>query len=125
IFYSGTGTDPEDGVLPPKAFTWQVDFHHETHLHPFIPPTTGARSGSFTIPVTGETSPVVWYRILLTVQDSSGATQITYRDVLPFTSTFRLATSPPGLQLTLDGQPVKTPLSVTGVVGILRALGAV
>ena len=54
INYAGTGTDPEDGTLPPSAFTWQVDFHHDTHVHPFIPATTGAKSGSFTIPTTGK-----------------------------------------------------------------------
>ena len=31
ISYSGTGTDAEDGTLPASAFTWQVDFHHDTH----------------------------------------------------------------------------------------------
>ena len=41
INYAGTGTDPEDGTLPASAFTWQVDFHHDTHSHPFIPPTSG------------------------------------------------------------------------------------
>src|SRR6185295_9436374 len=50
INYSGTGTDPEDGALPASAFTWQVDFHHDTHVHPFIQATTGSKSGSFTIP---------------------------------------------------------------------------
>ncbi|HKR02005.1 MAG TPA: PQQ-dependent sugar dehydrogenase, partial [Pyrinomonadaceae bacterium] len=42
VNYSGTGTDPETGSLPASAFTWQVDFHHDTHVHPFIPATSGA-----------------------------------------------------------------------------------
>jgi len=29
IAYAGTATDNEDGTLPPSAFTWQVDFHHD------------------------------------------------------------------------------------------------
>ena len=37
IGYAGTGIDPEDGALPPSAFTWQIDFHHDTHSHPFLP----------------------------------------------------------------------------------------
>ena len=41
ITYSGTATDPEDGTLPASAFTWRVDFHHDTHTHPFIAPTSG------------------------------------------------------------------------------------
>jgi glucose/arabinose dehydrogenase len=47
IYYSGTGTDPEDGTLPASAFEWEVVFHHDTHTHPFIAPTAGAKSGTF------------------------------------------------------------------------------
>jgi glucose/arabinose dehydrogenase len=125
IAYSGTGTDPEDGTLPPSAFTWQVDFHHDTHLHPFVPATSGTTGGSFTIPRVGETSANVWYRILLTVRDSGGLTSTTFVDVVPRKVTLSLATSPSGLQLTLDGQPAATPFSVQGVVGITRTLGVV
>ena len=35
-----------------------------------------------------------------------------------------LASSPSGLSLTLDGQPVVAPFTFTGVVGIQRSLGA-
>jgi glucose/arabinose dehydrogenase len=125
INYSGTGTDPEDGTLPPGAFTWQVDFHHDTHTHPFVPATSGSTGGSFTIPRTGETSANVWYRIHLTVRDSGGLTHSTFVDVVPRKVTLTLAASPSGLQVTLDGQPVVTPHSVQGVVGILRTLGVV
>ncbi|HEY0512412.1 MAG TPA: PA14 domain-containing protein [Thermoanaerobaculia bacterium] len=123
--YSGAGTDAEDGNLPPSAFTWQVDFHHDTHIHPFIPATSGVTGGSFTIPTAGETSANVWYRILLTVRDSGGLTSSTYVDVVPRKVNLSLATNPSGLQVTLDGQPVTAPSSVQGVVGITRALGVV
>jgi hypothetical protein len=125
INYSGTGTDTQDGTLPASAFTWRVDFHHDTHIHPFIPDTSGARSGSFRIPTTGETSANVWYRVHLTVRDSGGLTNEVVRDVNPRTVTLSLATNPTGLQVTLDGQPMTTPLNVTGVVGIERSLGVV
>jgi glucose/arabinose dehydrogenase len=124
INYSGTGTDPEDGTVPASRFTWQVDFHHDTHTHPFVPPTSGAAGGSFVIPTTGETAANVWYRIHLTVRDAGGLTHSTFSDVVPRKSTFTLATSPAGLQLTLDGQPLVAPQSVQGVVGIQRTLGA-
>jgi glucose/arabinose dehydrogenase len=124
INYSGTATDPEDGALPGSAFTWRVDFHHDAHIHPFMASTSGATSGSFTIPNTGHTETNVWYRIYLTVQDSDGLTHTTQRDVLPRTVRLTLATNPAGLQLTLDGQPVTTPHSFDSVVGILRELDA-
>ena len=124
ITYSGTGSDPETGSLPASAFTWRVDFHHDTHTHPFVAPTSGATGGTFTIPTTGETSANVWYRIYLTVSDSAGLTHTTQRDVLPRKVQLTLATSPAALQLRLDGQPVNTPTTFEAVVGIERTLGA-
>jgi glucose/arabinose dehydrogenase len=124
ISYSGTGSDPDEGALPASAFTWQVDFHHDTHTHPFIAPTTGASSGTFTIPTTGETAANVWYRIYLTVRDSGGLTHTTQRDVQPRTVQLTMASSPAGLPLLRDGQPVTTPTTFAAVVGIVRALGA-
>jgi glucose/arabinose dehydrogenase len=125
IQYSGTGTDAEDGTLPASAFTWEIVFHHETHTHPFIGPVSGAKSGSFVIPTLGETSADVWYRIHLTVRDSGGLTDTTFVDVVPRTSALTLATSPAGLQVTLDAQPTATPISVSSVVGMSRTLGVV
>jgi glucose/arabinose dehydrogenase len=123
ITYTGTATDPEDGTLSGAAFTWRVDFHHDTHTHPFIPPTTGA-SGSFNIPATGETSVNVWYRIYLTVQDSGGLTHTSHRDIVPRTVRVTLATNPAGLALKLEGQPVTAPFSFDSVVGMVRDLEA-
>ncbi|MET0167943.1 MAG: PQQ-dependent sugar dehydrogenase, partial [Vicinamibacterales bacterium] len=125
IAYSGSATDPEDGTLPASAFTWRVDFHHDTHVHPFAPSTSGVRNGSFTVPTSGETSANVWYRLVLTVRDSAGLTQTTFRDVLPRKVRVTLATKPAGLQVRLDGQPVATPFSFDAVVGITRMLEAV
>jgi len=125
INYAGTGNDAEDGVLPASAFTWSVDFHHEDHIHPFILPVTGSKSGSFTIPSSGETSPDVFYRINLTVRDSAGLTRTVSRDIQPLKSTLTLATNATGLQIKLDGQPVTTPYSFVSVVGIKRRLEAV
>lgn len=124
ISYAGSATDPEDGPLPASAFSWQVDLHHDTHTHPFQPAASGSTSGSFTIPVTGETSANVWYRVHLTVRDSAGQSVTVFRDVTPQTATMQFQTLPPGLNLTLDGQPIATPALVTGVVGIQRTIAA-
>ena len=124
IQFAGTATDPEDGNLPASAFSWTIVFHHDTHTHPFLGPSNGVRSGSFTIPNEGEKAANVWYRIHLTVTDSASQTQTSFRDVRPWTAILSLATSPPGLRVSLDGQPVTTPISVTSVVGMHRTLGA-
>ena len=124
VAYAGSGSDPEDGNLPASAFTWQVDFHHASHIHPFVAPTSGSTSGSFVVPTVGHTESDVWYRIILTVRDSGGLTTTVFRDVLPRTVQLTLATSPAGLSLRLDDQPRSTPLTVTGVVGVQRTLEA-
>lgn len=124
INYAGSAGDAEDGTLPASAFTWRVDFHHDAHSHPFIPATSGATSGSFTVPTTGHTETNVWYRIFLTVRDSGGLTHTTFRDVTPRVVNLTLATNPSGLQLRLDGQPVTAPLTFGSVVGIVRGLDA-
>ncbi len=125
INYAGSASDNEDPSIPASAFTWQVDFHHDTHEHPFIQAFSGSTSSSFQIPTTGETAANVWYRIILIVRDSGGLTHTSYRDILPNTSTFTLASNPAGLQLTLDAQPATAGQSVASVVGMQRSIGVV
>lgn len=124
IAFAGSGTDPEDGARPASAFTWRVDFHHATHVHPFIANTSGIRSGTFTIPTTGETAADVWYRLYLTVTDSGGLSTTVQRDIMPRVVRLTLASSPPGLSLRLDGQPMTAPASVDSVVGVVRSIEA-
>jgi len=124
INFSGAGNDPEDGNLSAAAFTWQVDFHHDDHIHPFLQPTSGITSGSFVVPTTGETSANVFFRIHLTVSDSGGLQNSTFRDVRPRTATITLGANPTGFQLTLDAQPQTAPIVFVGVVGMIRTIGA-
>ena len=66
---AATATDVEDGTLPASAYTWNIDFLHEGHVHPGTP-ITGVTSGTFTIPTTGhDFSGNTRYRITLTVTD--------------------------------------------------------
>ena len=124
IFFSGSGNDPEEGDLPSSAFSWTIVFHHDTHMHPFLGPILDTRNDSFNVPISGETSANVFYRIHLTVTDSTGAQSSTHVDVVPNVVTLILASDPDGLQLTLDGQPVTAPYAVESVVGMIRTIGA-
>ncbi|GEM_PF-1692250 len=123
--FSGTGTDPEDGSLTAAALTWKVDFYHDAAIDPVLAATSGIGSGSFAIPNRGVTTANAWYRVTLTVKDASGLTTTTYRDVQPVKATVTLATNPAGLQMKLDGQPVTSPYTFTGVAGMIRSLEAV
>jgi len=124
VQFSGSASDPEEGVLPPSAYSWKVTFYHADHTHPFLGPIAGITGGSFEIPTTGETAPDVFYRIELTATDATGLQRTVSRDVIPVRSTITLRSEPPGLQLTLDGQPLRGREQVEGVVGIVRTLGA-
>jgi len=125
VNYSGSASDKEDGTLPASAFTWRVDFHHDSHVHPFIPPTTGSKTGTFTMPNRGEVSSNVYYYITLKVVDSVGLTSTTVRYILPRKANMTFATQPAGLKISLDGGSGRiTPFTVTGVVGIIRSIAA-
>ena len=111
-------------ICRPPHLLGKVDFHHDTHLHPFIAATTGSKTGAFSIPTRGETSSNVYYRIILTVKDSAGLTRTVTRDILPRKADMTFATTPVGLEITLDGEQRVTPFTVTGVAGIIRSIAA-
>ena len=82
VNFSGEGNDAEDGNLRPSAFTWYINFHHSQHTHPFLPPIKGVKSGSFRIPESDhDYKDKTWFRIELTVTDSSGLQKTVTRDV--------------------------------------------
>lgn len=124
ITFSGTGSDPEDGVLPPSAFKWFVNFHHDTHVHDGTP-ITGITNGTFTIPVTGETAANVWFRIKLVVTDALGLTDTTFVEIFPRKATLTFQTVPAGLQVKIDGQPKTTTLAIQSVHNVQRTIGPV
>ncbi|MES1185826.1 MAG: PA14 domain-containing protein, partial [Myxococcales bacterium] len=123
LTFAGTATDAEDGTLPASAFTWRIDLHHDQHVHPALQDTSGAKSGSWAIPSTGHTETTVFYRVTLTVKDSSGLTSSTFVDVVPVVRQITLNTVPAGLTVTLDGQPFTAPLTADSVVGVQRDIG--
>lgn len=83
VRFAGVGVDPEGGLLPASAFTWEVVFHHDAHTHPFLTPSSGMASGRFRIPRARHDPGVVWYRVRLMVTDAAGLTGVAIRDVFP------------------------------------------
>jgi glucose/arabinose dehydrogenase len=122
ISFRGTATD-EGQELPASAYSWKIDFHHNTHIHPFQE-FDGVTSGTFEIPRVGETANDVWYRVYLTVTDPSGLTHQSTQDIVPNTSAITLASNVTGVELSLDGQPHMAPYSFVGVVGAERTIEA-
>ena len=125
VYFGATATDAHDGLLSPQAYTWNVYFHHDTHFHPFLSNKTDATAGYFQVPTQGESSHNTWFRIVLAVKNSLGLTTTLTREIYPNKSIFLLKSNPPGLQITLDGQPLTAPSFITGVVGFNRTLGVI
>jgi PKD repeat protein len=124
ISFSGDATDPEDGVLPASAFTWNIDFLHEGHVHPGTP-VVGVKSGTFTIPTSGhDFSGFTRYKVTLTVTDSTGLTASTFVTIFPQKVNLSFATAPPGLTLYLDGIAKATPFVYDTVVGFNHSIDA-
>jgi hypothetical protein len=121
--FSGSGNDPEEGVLSSAAFSWTMAFHHDTHTHPFLGPIVNTTGGISRFRLQAKRRPT-FYRIHLTVTDSNGAQGNTFVDIVPNVVTLTLLTEPSDLELTLDGQPIGTPSAVDSVVGMTRTLGA-
>ncbi|WP_442483264.1 NPCBM/NEW2 domain-containing protein [Aeoliella sp. SH292] len=124
ISFSGGATDAEDGTLSAANLAWSIDFHHNVHSHPLVPPTTGITSGQITVPTVTETDDDVFYRITLTATDSAGLSTTVTRDVYPLKSDFAIQTNMPGLGGTIlvDGSSRDAPFYDTGVENVERTV---
>lgn len=119
IQFSGSGTDSSGQALPESAFTTDIVFHHDTHIHPFLGPIQ-ISSGQFTIPTTGEPDPDTYFEIQITGTDSDGLQTTESVNVIPLKVDLTFATDPPGLQILLDDIPTNTPTTLTHVIGFER-----
>jgi glucose/arabinose dehydrogenase len=124
ITFSGTATDAEDGILPASAYTWNIDFLHEGHVHPGTP-VVGVTSGTFTIPTSGhDFSGFTRYRITLTVTDSSGLQSSQFVTIFPDKVNLNFDTTPTGLTLYLDGIAHTTPFTYDTLIGFNHEIDA-
>lgn len=125
VTLTGSGTDAEDGALPPSSLSWTVLLHHDTHTHPFLGPTAG---NGLTFPAPApEDLPAAtnsWLEVVLTVTDSAGLTHTVSRDLQPRKVTLTFATVPPGLHVTVSGTSLPGPSAVTAWEGWSLAVDA-
>ena len=116
ISFSGSASDPEDGALPASSLDWRIDLLHcpsSCHAH-FVSGSSGVAAGSFTAPPHEYPSHLL---VTLTATDSFGRTASTDLQLNPRTSRLTVATSPPGLQVTLGDETAASPLTRTEIVG--------
>lgn len=115
ITLTGMATDTENGQLPDSALTWEVRQHHNTHYHPFLLPTEG---NDIELPPAPEPEDYdaatnSYLEIILTATDLDGLSDTVSIDVQPRMVLVNFETIPTGLQLSLDGTSVKTPITAT------------
>jgi glucose/arabinose dehydrogenase len=129
VSYSGTATDAEDGTIPPSRLFWTVLFVREdrpdgTGLRvSVVQSVAGVASGAF-VPAVYDTTPLAWYRVILTAADSVGNTAISFVDVHPNLVRLTFGSSVPGLILYLDGRPLTGVSTFDSVVGLPHAVFA-
>ena len=124
IAYAGEASDPDDGTLPASAFTWNIDFLHEGHVHPGTP-ITGVQSGTLAIPTSGhDFSGNTRYRITLTVTDSDGLTATRFVVVYPDKVNLTFESAPAGLTLHLDAVARTSPFVHDTLIGFSHTIEA-
>jgi PKD repeat protein len=121
VTLQATGSDPEDGVLGPAAFSWNVVLIHKQHQHPL-----GDFVGN---PVPFEAvrdhDADSFYEVTLTVTDSGGlATGLPTVTVNPETVPLRILSRPRGIVLDYGGRDVKAPKKVQAAIGFHANLSA-
>ena len=123
ITYSGSATDPEDGPLTGTSLAWNIRIQHcaalDCHVHPFLQ-DTGA-GGSFTVPDHGDG---MYFELILTATDSSGAKDTAAVEIHPQTSRITIDTVPSGLTVFYDDTIQSAPIVVDSVVGSTHTIEA-
>ena len=116
IPFTGTATDPEDGLLPPLSLRWSMFVRHcpgaVCHTHPLT--TAAGAGGTLTAPDHGADSFLV---VTLTATDSHGLTGSTSLDVHPELASITILSDPPGLQVIFGETRRLTPATFDAVVG--------
>jgi glucose/arabinose dehydrogenase len=123
ISFSGSATDPEQGVLPASALTWTLVMQHcpsDCHEHT-IQSFEGVATGSFSAPDHEYPS---YLQLRLTARDAGGLGGTDRVDLQPQTVTLSFASSPTGLQLTVGAATQAAPFGRTVIVGSANSVSA-
>ena len=120
--FFGSATDAEDGTIPGSRLTWDIRLNHDDHDHELS--TALGANGSVTVPRDIETSTNVWVTLYLTATDASGTATTVSRRVDPRIVDITLASSPNGLDVTLEGTEHRAPFTFDSVAGVRREISA-
>jgi PKD repeat protein len=107
---TGQATDFEDGALPASAFSWTAVLRHGDHTHPYAGPLPG-NDVALVAPAPEDLAAAATsaLEIELTATDSRGASHTVVRRLEPRLVAVSFATSPPGLQIEVNGLALAGP----------------
>jgi len=110
----GSASDAQDGTLPNASLSWSVLQHHNTHTHPYLPPTTG-NDLTITAPAPEDlaATETSFLEVRLTATDSSGLQVVATRVVEPRLVDVTFASVPAGRTLTVNGSSIAAPTTLT------------
>ncbi|MDG4823353.1 PQQ-dependent sugar dehydrogenase [Asanoa sp. WMMD1127] len=125
ISFGGHATDPQQGNLPASALHWQLLLEHcyaadNCHTHN-VQEWDGVASGTFTAPDHEYPS---YLELKLTATDNGGLTHTVTRRLDPRSVDLTFTSSPPGLELSVNGVLVTTPATRTVLAGSTNAISA-
>jgi glucose/arabinose dehydrogenase len=123
LYFSGSASDAEDGMLDSAALTWWIYRHPDENVQLAMATRQGF-SGSFIIPVTQETDSDIWFRIYLKATDKDGLTQTIWKDIYPVKSNIHLKSLINPLTIKLDGKTIKTDTTISAIGGLEKVLTA-
>ncbi|MDX2190977.1 MAG: T9SS type A sorting domain-containing protein [Bacteroidota bacterium] len=92
---TGFAIDSNDGTLTGSSLTWVVDFYHDAHVHDAVKLGTGNKF-VFDVPLAGELSATVHFRIKLKAENSLGDITEEHIDVWPYLANFTVTSTPAG-----------------------------
>lgn len=122
IHFAASVTDADQQTVPLADWTWEITFHHDAHSHPALSPVSGINNGYYIVDVFGEVDTNVFYRIHLTAIDSSGLNRESSIDVLPIKTTLQVQSTPPGVEVSIDGSYHTTNYDLRSVQNLNRTL---
>lgn len=125
VTVTGTGSDPEDGSVPPARLEWTVLLHHDVHTHPF---QSGTGPGiSFVAPAPEDLLAAAnsFLEVHLRAEDSAGLLSPDVRlDLTPRKRNVTLSSVPAGARLTVNGEGLTAPVTFVSWEGWNLAVGA-
>jgi glucose/arabinose dehydrogenase len=129
LVLEGSASDAEDGTLADTRLTWELVRVHTTHTHPFLSPRSGkdgANDVEFTAPGPEDLGSAAGshLELRLTATDSAGGSTTVTQALRPHLVDLSVASSPSGLEVSVEGLSVTTPQAPTSWEGYRVAIGA-